>query len=222
MSIKITGAILKEIVPSLNANDAEAWATVAAEVFPHYEITTPIRIAAFLGNAVIESQYFTALSENMNYSKPERIASIFRSTMDLDKDKVIDPEEIENAKKYVRNPELLANTVYANKYGNGDIASGDGFRFRGGGIMHITFKDMFVEYAEFVGMELGYVARAVRTDKFYALDSGAWCWHVVKGINPIADKGDFKKCVARINPAFVGYNERLGVYEKAKIVLGVK
>lgn len=212
---------MKKIVPSLNDNDAETFARIAEDVCNHYEINTPLRFCAFIGNVDIESQHLTKKSENMNYSKIERIVEIFKSRVDTDHDKVVEADEIEHAKKYVRKPEALANFVYANREGNGNEASGDGYRFRAGGFMGITFKNMFQAYATYLGTSIEDAANKVRTENYYAFDSAAWVWAVVKKLNDEADRGEFKKCCVAINGGLTAYNERLEVYERAKSVFGI-
>lgn len=84
-----------------------------------YDINTPQRIAAFLANAIHETGGFKVFEENLNYTKPEALVKLFR-IFDLNKDRIVDPEEIEFAKGFIRNPEKLANHIYSNRYGNGD------------------------------------------------------------------------------------------------------
>ena len=97
------------------------WHIALVEAMPKYGINTTRREAAFLGQVRHESLELTRFTENLNYSNPDRIARIFRSPFDADKDRVVDPEEIEDAKRYVNNPRALANRVYANRMGNGSL-----------------------------------------------------------------------------------------------------
>jgi putative chitinase len=116
-------------------------------------ITNPLRLAHFLAQCAHESGHFNRTIENLNYSDVNRIVKIFRHDCDLDHDRVIEPHEIEAAKKYVKNPQALANFVYANQNGNGDEASGDGYTFRGRGYIQLTGKSNYARFGEFVGAD---------------------------------------------------------------------
>lgn len=112
-----------------------------------YQINTPKRVAFWLANLAIESQQFTKVAEDLNYTTAERIALIFRRYFDRNRDKVISPEELAAARPYVRQPEKLGNFVYANRMGNGNALSGDGFRNRGQGLIGTTGHDNILAYS---------------------------------------------------------------------------
>ena len=99
-----------------------------------FNVTSNLQLAHFLSQCGHESGSFKAITENLNYSDVNRIAQIFRHDVDLNKNRVVESAELENAKKYVKNPKALANFVYANQNGNGNEASGDGVGVLGLGL----------------------------------------------------------------------------------------
>ncbi|MDR7092278.1 hypothetical protein [Hydrogenophaga laconesensis] len=108
------------IAAGVNPTQARAFAEPLKAAMALYDISTDERRAAFLAHCMIESQGFTKMEENMFYTDPARVARIFKTGFDLDRDGVVDPEEIEFAKGYVRNPKALANRAYAAYFGECD------------------------------------------------------------------------------------------------------
>lgn len=101
-------------------------------------------IANFFANCHHETGGFVRFEEQLSYTTPERIVAVFRK-FDLDKDRVIDPEEIALARTFIRQPEKLANFVYGGRFGNN--RPGDGWLFRGRGALHTTFADNYRGFA---------------------------------------------------------------------------
>lgn len=178
-----------------------------------YDISTPARRSGFLAQALHESANFTQLEENLWYSDPKRVAMIFRSGFDLDQDRVIDPEEIEFAKGYIRNPQKLANRAYANRGGNGDEASGDGWKFRGRGIFQLTFKNNYLEAGRGIGLNAVYIHNpGVVAEPSDACLTAAWFWQS-KGCNQLVDQGRFDATTTVINgKARLHAEQRLKLY----------
>lgn len=102
---------------------------------------SPEEAAHFLGQFHHETGGFREFSENMNYTSPERIIAVFRRHF---------PKGIEEARNFVRSPERLANRVYSNRMGNGNEASGDGWRFRGRGKPHLTGRNNYTDFANWM------------------------------------------------------------------------
>lgn len=182
------------------------WLTAMVEVMPKFGIQGLAREALFLGQMHHECMGFARFEENLNYKDPERIAKIFRRAFDLDGDKVIEPHEIEFAKAYVRNPQKLANYAYKNKLGNGDEASGDGWRYRGRGPIQTTFKSNYEQASFWTGVNL-----VLNPDEMLVPRVGcsAACgyWRD-RGCNEIADRGDIRGVTRQINTALAGLEER--------------
>lgn len=171
-----------------------------------FKITNKLRICGFVAQCAHESNLFQSFKEDLFYRDPERIARIFKSKFDQDANGVITPDEVEFARQYVGKPEKLANRVYASRFGNGDEASGDGWRYRGRGSIGITFKDNYAAaesacgrpYVKFPDLLLGFDDGCL---------AGAWCWDS-RGCNELMDANDFPSTTRKINPAMVGAKER--------------
>lgn len=193
------------------------WIAGMVEIMPKWGIVGPVREASFLGQMRHECADFSRFQESLSYSDPERIAKIFRTAFDLDQDKVVDPEEIEFAKKYVMNPKALANRAYANRLGNGDEASGDGWKYRGRGPIQTTFKANYVTASKWTGINL-----AIDPDELLvpragcAAACGYWQDH---GCNVLADIGDQREITRRINPGLAGLDERIRLVNETRKIL---
>ena len=154
-----------------------------------YDINTPFRLSIFLGQCDHESGGFKVTSENLNYSS-DRLLVVFPTHF-----KGVD------VTKYNRNPQMVANRVYANRMGNGDEMSGDGWKFRGRGYIQITGKDNYTKYGD--------VNNPDRLSSDLALDSAAWFWKV-EGLNQLADSGleNISEITKRINGGELGLIHR--------------
>ena len=183
------------------------------QVIEKFSINTPLRLAHFLSQCAHESGEFTRTSENLNYSDINRIIQIFRSDVDLDHDKVVEPNEIENAKKYVKNPKAMANFVYANQNGNGNEASGDGYNFRGRGYIQLTGKGNYIAFDNYVENDIINNPNLVAIK--YPLLSAAWYWNSRK-INTTADKGiNAVSAVTKlVNGGQIGLDDRILKFNK--------
>ena len=199
----------EKIVNILHGNpDAAAWADAALEILPRYEINTPNRIAGFFAQCGHESMNFTALSENLNY-RAETLEKLFSKYFS---------KAGRNAADYAKQPEKIANVIYANRLGNGDTASGDGFKFRGRGIVQITGKNNYSAFALSIKMTLPDVIEYVQTKKG-ALESACWYWNSRK-INAACDKSDITLMSKLVNGGTIGLEDRRKHYEQALAVLG--
>lgn len=162
-----------------------------------HDISTPPRLAAFIGQAIVETSGFQKFDEVLVYSSPDRIAEIFHS-------RVPSPAA---AQRLVRNPVALANCVYAGKNGNGPEASGDGYRYHGRGVFQLTGRYWY----ERAGRELGrpYLSNPdLLAQASDAALSAAWYW-AVNGCNELADKRDLDAITKVINgPAMLDSDRR--------------
>jgi putative chitinase len=196
---------------------SEPWLIAMIETMPKWGIVGIKREAAFLGQMRVECLNFTKFTESLYYRDPERIARIFRTAFDLNKDKAIDQEEIRFATNYIRNPEKLANRAYANRFGNGDEASGDGFRYRGRGPTQTTFKDNYRAASEWTGTDLVKVPDEMLVPRVgCAASCGYWKSH---GCNEMADGDRHKDVTRQINPGLEALEERLRLVEETRLIL---
>lgn len=163
-----------------------------------FEINTPLRLAHFLAQAGHESGGFKALNENLNYGA-KGLLGTFK--------KYFTPD---TAALYERKPEKIANLVYANRMGNGDKASGDGYKFRGRGYIQLTGKDNYGAFDKTVDENILENPDLVATK--YPLASAAWFFHK-NGLQKIADEGAtdlvVTKVTKRVNGGTIGLPDRI-------------
>ena len=164
-----------------------------------FQINTPLRLAHFLAQCGHESAGFKATSENLNYSA-KGLMGIFK--------KYFPTEALANA--YQRNPQKIANKVYANRMLNGDEASGDGYKFRGRGYIQLTGRDNYTQFGKAIGEDIPSNPDVVATK--YPLLSAAWFWSK-NGLNKLADGGSTDAVVTtitkRVNGGTIGLPDRI-------------
>jgi putative chitinase len=201
----LTGEILQKIVPTMKLERANEIAALINDICPKYNITNKDLLEEFLAQLIHESGGFRLKTENLNYSTDAllRVFSKYFKTRD-------------EAQSFARNPEKIGNRVYSNRMGNGDEWSGDGFRYRGGGFIQLTGKDMYKAYANYVKKPLEETAHLVRTDDRYALDSACWFFTIVKGLLDEAMDDEFLLITKRINGGTNGLHDREYYYQRAK------
>lgn len=191
---------------------AEGWVDYVVDAMEHYAIRTPVQQAAFIAQTCHETMSYQRWVENLNYSSAQRIRNVwpyqFRS--------------VDEARPYLRNPEKLANRVYANRNGNADEHSGEGWRFRGRGCLQLTGKNNYRNASK--GMKIPLLAEPeLLEQKEYAAASAAWWWYD-QHLNYWADKNDIDSISGIINcgdPTKVahGQDERREAYMHALYVL---
>lgn len=179
---------------------------VLTEQFAKYQINTINRAAGFLAQCGHESNGFTVLKENLNYSA-EGLVKTFKKYFPT----------LESAKSYARNPEKIANKVYGGRMGNGLANTGDGYKFRGRGAIQLTGRDNYTKYANAVGMSIDEAVADLETLDG-AIESACWYW-ATNNINQICDRDDIVLMTKRINGGTIGLQERRAAYEESKLVL---
>ena len=167
---------------------------------------SPIRAAHFFAQTSHETGGFKAFSENLNYSA-QGLQGIFGKYF---------PGTLEES--YARQPEKIANRVYANRMKNGDENSGDGFRFRGRGLIQLTGRDNYTRFAEALDMSIEDTVRYLETPNG-AVASAGWFWDNNK-LNQFCDKDDFITLTKRINGGTIGLEDRKHHYHLALQHLG--
>ena len=185
--------------------EPQVWAEAMANVFPVYEINTPQRVAAFLAQCGHESGGWTVFEENLNYSA-QGLRKIFGKYFPND----------ELALAYQRQPEKIANRIYANRMGNGPEESGDGFKYRGRGPIQLTGKSNYTAFAKDMFDDWENVVENpdwVTYDKDFALMSAIWFWNKNK-LNHEADIGDIKTMTRKINGGYIGLEDRIKHYNE--------
>ena len=179
------------------------------EAAAKFGITTNLRLAHFLAQCALESTNFTATVENMNYSA-QRLLQVF-------------PKYFKNVdvNAYARNPEKIGSRVYANRMGNGDEASGDGFRYRGRGYIQLTGKNNYQSFTNHIGEDCVANPDLVATE--YPLASAGFFFNS-NNIWAICDQGASDATVTsvtkRVNGGTHGLAERIQNFKKFSAALG--
>ena len=183
----------------------EHWCEALNKILPDYEINTPARIASFIAQTAHESGGYTALHENLNY----QAASLCR----------VWPSHFNagNADQYAHNPERIANRAYSGRMGNGDEASGDGWRFCGRGLIQLTGKSNYQAFADSVQMSIDDVPAYLQTFEG-AIQSACFFWENTN-LNAVADTGDIEHMTKIINGGTLGLEDRSNRYLQAMQVL---
>lgn len=182
------------------------WLQWIQKACDRYSINNVVRQAAFLGQCMHESNNFKTLVENLNYSA-NGLMSIWGSRF----------PNLEIANKYARHPDMIANKVYANRMGNGNEESGEGWAYRGRGIIQCTGKDLYKTLSDALNIDL--IANPdLLMEMPYAAMSAGWFWNK-KGLNAIADAKDYKEMTRRINGGYNGLDDRIAKINKAMEVL---
>jgi putative chitinase len=173
-----------------------------------YEINTPKRIAAFLAQTHHESGGYVWLTENLNYSA-EGLMRVFPKYF----------KTMEIAKAYARQPDKIANRTYADRMGNGDEASGDGSKYKGRGLIQLTFKNNYFWFA--ASLEITPEEASEYTQSFEgAAQSACWYWSENR-LNRFADANDLRGLTKAINGGYKGMEDREVQYARALRLLGV-
>jgi putative chitinase len=191
----ITTEALKRFAPRIRTPFVHAaaleWARQTSSV------TTTRRLCHFMGQVFVETAGFTALEENLHYQDPARLDMIFSAVHGT-----ADAEAL-----IAQGPEAIANRVYAHRLGNGDEASGDGWRYRGSGYKQLTGRGNFRDIGRVVQMDLEAHPEWAREPTTAARVAFAF-WDV-HHLSPLADAGDLEEITRLVNgPARLGLAAR--------------
>lgn len=192
------------------------WPHVDAALF-EFGILQPHRVAAWIAQVGHESKGFTSIDESFNYSM-QGLIDTFGNRI------------VAHAGKLGRQPgekvvpierqQRIASIVYANRLGNGDAASGDGWRYRGRGLKQITFPANYQPCGQALGVDLLAQPDLLATDDALAARSAAWFWYA-KGCNALADAKDFDGLTRRINGGLNGIEDRRQRWRRACEAFGL-
>ncbi|HCF3494393.1 TPA: glycoside hydrolase family 19 protein [Pseudomonas aeruginosa] len=206
----ITEQQLLQIFP--NAGHRAGFFVPALNVaMERFDITSPVRLAAFLAQVGHESSQLTRLVEILNYSA-QGLAATWPSRY-----RGADGKPNALALNLARHPQAIANNTYASRNGNGDEASGDGWRYRGRGLLQITGRANYRAAAGGLDQPLEVEPELLEQPEWAAL-SAAWWW-AAHDLNELADRGEFAAITRLINGGTNGQAERLELWERAKRVL---
>jgi len=171
-----------------------------------YNINTSLRISMFLAQVLFESNYFTEIVENLNYSA-NGLLKTFPTHFNS-----------QQVEMYAYHAEMIGNRVYANRMGNNNEYSGDGYKFRGRGLIQLTGKENYQHLANDLNMTLDNVVNYLE-GPYGACMSAAWFWNNHK-LNDYADRKDINGCTKIINGGYNGLEERKQIYNNALKIFG--
>lgn len=190
---------------SVSAVTANNWVDPLNAACSKYGIVSPLRIAAFIAQIAHESANLSAVQENLNY-RGVRLLQVFPKYFNAG-----------NVDAYAGNPTKIANRIYANRMGNGDEDSGDGFKYHGRGLIQITGKYNYAQLTTDAGVD--YVNNPdLLAQPAAAAMSAAWFWYK-QGLNALADVRQFSNITQKINGGQNGAADRLALYAKARAEL---
>ena len=181
------------------------WLQPLEDTFEKYDISTPQRQAAFIGQCAHESGNFKVLQENLNYSA-EGLMKTWPSRFPT--------KEI--ADQYARQPAKIAGKVYNGRLGNSNEE--EAAKYLGRGLIQLTGKENYGNCGSGIGVDLLSDPDLLGTPEYAALSAG-WFWNK-KGLNSLADSGDIETMTKRINGGLIGLDDRKAKIAKAEQVLG--
>jgi putative chitinase len=199
----ITTDQLKACLPGTGNANIDTYLPIFNDLLPKYDVDTPARIAGFIAQVAVESMQLARTVENLNYSSIG-LAKVFPRHFQV-------PEFV----KFAHQPEAIANRVYANRMGNGPEESGDGYKYRGRGLIQITGKGSYISYSRDTYKD----DRAVENPEMVglppdAVKSALWFWKS-RNINKAADAQDIRQMTFLVNGGYNGFEDRKAFYYKA-------
>lgn len=200
--------ILDALVPKNPYIDS--WYEAMIKILPDYDINTKLRVAAFVAQCAHESGNFRFIKENLNY-RAETLTRLWPRLF---------PPEI--AKRYASMPnkqEAIANRAYGNRMGNGPEESGDGYRFCGRGLIQLTGRNNYENYAQSLEISLEEAVEHLTTFEG-CVQSACWFWES-NNLNQFADRRDMVTLTKRINGGTIGLQDRIKHYNHACHILGI-
>lgn len=193
--------ILRAAAPNATLKNIITYEQYLNELMPKYGIDTTLRQRHFLAQLLHESGAFNYVSENMNYSADGLLKTFGKYF----------PTRAE-AEHYARQPDKIANRVYANRMGNGSESTGDGWRYRGRGLIQTTGKDNYLMASKgMFGDERLLWMPEILEQPEYAVESACFFWKA-NNLNALADRDDIVAVTRRINGGTNGLNDRQKYY----------
>lgn len=211
----ITGNILRKVVPNLTEDRADTISAISNNLCQLYCLDSANIYHEFIANVAHESGGFRIRKESLNYTRPERLVQVWPSRFTLKGE----PGK-RDARLWVNKPVELANLVYSGRMGN--TLPNDGSTFVGGGFAQITGRDAYTLYTRFVNNRdnskrtIAELANLIQTTDQWAFDSALWFFCEFKNLESFALQDNFREIVRRWNGGFIGMDDRLAYYNRAK------
>ena len=203
----VTEQQLKRIYPRSTQASRLAYCDHINKTADQFAIDTSVKMAAFLAQIGHESQQLSKVVESTFYTDPVRLYRLFKSDFRSEAD----------AMNFIRKPEACANRIYANQNGNGPEASGDGWRYRGRGLIQITGRANYRDCGSALGIDLVSKPEILEKPEYACLSAG-WFWHT-RNCNRLAERGEFVKLTRVINGGTNGLEERKSLFNVAMTIL---
>lgn len=200
---------LYEINGKMYKDKCEYYLEALNLILPEYQINTNLRLCHFLAQIIHESGHLKYNQENLNYSA-KALRSVFGKYFPTDA----------LAEQYARKPEKIANRVYANRMGNGDEDSGDGWLRRGRGLIQLTGTDNYKACSKALNIDLMKNPDLIVSNAEVCVKTACWFWSS-KRLNEWADKDDIITITKKINGGYNGLEDRTKILNTAKKVLGI-
>jgi len=182
------------------------WLVPLQDTFTKYGIDTVKRQSAFLGQCMHESNNFKTLEENLHYSAGA-LMRVWSSRF----------PDANTAEKYANNPEAIANKVYGGRAELGNTEDGDGWKFHGRGVIQLTGRANYTVCGQALGRPFADTPELLLEPENACLSAG-WFWNK-KGLNALADSGDYTTMTKRINGGTLGLDDRIAKIQKASSIL---
>lgn len=207
--MNLTVEQLYEINGKLNKKECEYYIDALNLILPSFNIDIPLRICHFLAQIIHESGHLKYKSENLNYSS-KALCSVFGKYF----------KSMDIAEQYARKPEKIANKVYANRMGNGDESSGDGWKYRGRGLIQLTGYTNYKKCSEYLGIDLVNNPDLISNNPEVSIKAACWFWNS-NSLNNFADKDDIITITKRINGGTNGLEDRKRNLKLAKEIFKI-
>lgn len=196
----------------------QEWTDALNSILPKWGIDTTEHIIHFLAQCGHESNSFTVLVENLNYTA-QALANTWPNRYSAG---VVDGKQTPNklALSLHRKPEAIANNAYANRLGNGNEASGDGWLFRGHGGLQLTGRDLVTAFARKIGKTVEEAIEYLKTIEG-AIEGSCYFWRDYKNIPAVISTGSVKTITKKVNGGLNGLADRYQLTEHIRAVLSV-
>ena len=201
----ITSDLIKTAFPKIKL-PVEEFVSILNKILPEYDINTKERIVGFLAQTGHESGGYTKFVENLNYGA-EGLCSTWPKRFPT----------LASAKPYARTPEKIGNKVYCDRMGNGPEASGDGWKYRGRGLIALTGKSMYQNFANYINKPLSECVEYCSSLEG-SIESACWFWKE-NNLNKFCDKNDFVGLTKAINGGTTGIKDRSELKSKLEKLL---
>ncbi|WP_414444192.1 glycoside hydrolase family 19 protein [Burkholderia sp. 22PA0106] len=214
--LSITETILQRIFPRINDTHAQSFASSLPQAFTRYEINSCARASHFLGQCEVECNGFTEFRENLRYIDGERLWATYKTSLTHGLKRLHPEWTMDQIKSYAK------TNLIKNDSELGEVLFGDdshpGKDYRGRGLLHVTWRSTYGEYAQASGVDVTTSPDMLQNDPDIATDSAAWFWQS-RSINTHADTNDVRAVTRAINPALKDFSRRKDAVKRAFSIL---